>query len=79
MSVYENVIAYDGVYEDGVFVPLDEMPPHKGRHRAMLLLLSEPARTREHSMWKAYQGDESPNSENSVSYIRSLPRQLKKL
>ena len=38
ISRYENIIAYDGSYEDGQFIPLDKMPPHKGRHRAILLL-----------------------------------------
>lgn len=61
MPRYENIIAYDGAYEDDKFVPLDEMPPHKERHRAVLLLISEASRTREHSMWKAYLGDEDGN------------------
>ena len=60
-SRYENVIAYDGEYENGKFIPLDRMPPHKGRHRAILLLLDEALRTREHSMWGAHEGDEEGN------------------
>ena len=60
-SRYENVIAYDGEYEDGKFIPLDEIPPHKGRHRAILLLIDEAPRTREHSMWKAHGADEEEN------------------
>ena len=61
ISKFDNIIAYDGVYDDGKFIPLDEMPPHKGRHRAILLLLDEAPRTREHSMWKAHMGDEEGN------------------
>jgi len=58
---FENTIAYDGIYDDGKFIPLDEMLPHKGRHRAILLLLDESPRTREHSIWKAHMGDEEGN------------------
>jgi len=61
ISKFENIIAYDGIYENGKFSPLDAMPPHEGRHRAILLLLDEAPRTREYSMWKAHLGDEEGN------------------
>ena len=60
-SRFENVLAYDGEYEDGKFIPLDEIPPHKGRHRAILLLIDEAPRTREHSIWKAHGAGEEEN------------------